>query len=118
MSMRNNNAFSNTLLMAWTLASAPLVIYLVTHGKIRLGVIAGAVAVGGLVLGSKTMQWAVVGAMAGATIGGVAGWGVAVSVRDDESTQAVFGVLVGGFVGMSVGMLSAAWLAQRTSAER
>ena len=115
--MRNNNALNNTLLMAWTLASAPMVIYFVTHGRIRLGVLAGAIAVAGLVLGSRLVQWAVVGAMAGATIGGVGGWFL-VDLRGEASDQIVLAVLLGGFVGVFLGTLAGALLARATEPNR
>jgi hypothetical protein len=107
-----NNFVPKTLLVAWTLATAPLVAYLITHGRIRLGVLALMVAIGGLVLGSRVVKWAVVGAMTGVTIGGFGGWYL-VELRDNTRDQVVFAVLLSSFVGVFLGTLFGALLAQR-----
>jgi hypothetical protein len=102
------------ILIALIIAAAPLVVFFLARGRIRFAVVAVALALVVLVVGSRTAQWASVGAMAGATIGGLGAWVWAVGARDVASENAVLAVLIGGFLGVLVGSISGAWLSERT----
>ena len=109
----NTLGSSKLLLLAWALATAPMVSFFIVKGRLRLAVIALAFAIAGLVLGSRTVKWAVVGAMAGATIGSVTGWWV-IGLGDNVNDEAVLAVLLGGIGGAMIGTAIGGKLAERT----
>ena len=103
------------LVIVLTLATAPLGIFFILRGRIRFAVLASALTVAILVLGSRTIKWAVGGAMTGASTAGLGAWAFVVGVPDDASDNAVLVVLFAGFLGVLAGTVAGARLAQRTA---